>query len=354
MSKLKTKLCLYGYGLIGKYLLRELEKEGYKVEFIIDRKLAGTEVNGIKILSIEDLKKISLAKVSCIISLHNHYVDIVKLNSELSNLGFKDIFTITGLRSFLPDFNLPNGYWLNFDENLDDVKNELNTAKDHLHDAKSKEIFEKIIKYRESGSIDNYPFPSLSDEYTPNDLPKFLNPLRIIDCGAFTGVALEKFQKAGYEIDSILAFEPDPENYKKLLNNKTTAKLKIFLPLATHSEDVILKFSSDNGMGSKLDEDGGVSVQATKIDSVQIGFNPNLIKFDVEGAEIETLIGAENTIKKIRPNLCISAYHKPYHIFQIQELVQSWNLDYKFYLRVHEHNSFGVVLYCLQDSLIDK
>ena len=46
----------YGYGLIGKYLLKELEKEGYKVEFIIDRKLAGTEVNGIKILSIEDVK----------------------------------------------------------------------------------------------------------------------------------------------------------------------------------------------------------------------------------------------------------------------------------------------------------
>ena len=63
-------------------------------------------------------------------------------------------------------------------------------------------------------------------------------------------------------------------------------------------------------------------------------------------------ISAKNTIKKFRPNLCVSAYHKPYHIFQIQNLLESWDLDYKFYLRVHEHNTFGTVLYCLQDNLL--
>jgi hypothetical protein len=60
----------------------------------------------------------------------------------------------------------------------------------------------------------------------------------------------------------------------------------------------------------------------------------------------------EKTISKHRPNLCISVYHKPDDIINIPKLIKSWNLDYQFYLRVHEYNTFGVVLYCLQKDKI--
>ena len=63
-SSIKSKLCLYGLGSIGDYLLDILKKKGFEVEFVIDRKLAGSNRNGIPILSLEDAKKRSLNEFS--------------------------------------------------------------------------------------------------------------------------------------------------------------------------------------------------------------------------------------------------------------------------------------------------
>ena len=99
-------------------------------------------------------------------------------------------------------------------------------------------------------------------------------------------------------------------------------------------------------MGSALNESGDHLIQCVKIDSVIREWEPNLIKFDVEGAEYESLLGSERIIRAVKPNLCVSIYHKPEHIFNLGLLIASWNLDYKFYIRIHEWNTFGVVLYC--------
>ena len=68
---------------------------------------------------------------------------------------------------------------------------------------------------------------------------------------------------------------------------------------------------------------------------------------DIEGAEIEALQGAQNTIKKYKPTLAISLYHKPEHLFTIPLLINSWNLGYKFYIRSHGNNLLETVLYCV-------
>jgi hypothetical protein len=79
----------------------------------------------------------------------------------------------------------------------------------------------------------------------------------------------------------------------------------------------------------------------------------NLIKLDVEGAEIETLKGMEQLIRSQRPNLLVSAYHTPGHLHELAELIESWQLGYSFHLRMHEYNTFGVVLYCLRNRMLE-
>ena len=58
----------------------------------------------------------------------------------------------------------------------------------------------------------------------------------------------------------------------------------------------------------------------------------DLIKMDIEGAELQALIGAEKTIKKYKPVLVISLYHKLEHIWQIPEFINNLDLNYRFYI----------------------
>ena len=68
---------------------------------------------------------------------------------------------------------------------------------------------------------------------------------------------------------------------------------------------------------------------------------------DIEGAEIEAIKGARNTISKHKPDLAISVYHKIEHLWEIPLLIKSLKSNYKFYLRSHEHFNQETVLYAV-------
>ena len=59
----------------------------------------------------------------------------------------------------------------------------------------------------------------------------------------------------------------------------------------------------------------------------------NYIKYDVEGAEKEALLGSLETIKAHRPALLVSAYHRSEDIFELPLLLNTLEPSYKLYLR---------------------
>lgn len=59
----------------------------------------------------------------------------------------------------------------------------------------------------------------------------------------------------------------------------------------------------------------------------------DFIKMDIEGAELEALKGAENTIRRDRPKLAISVYHNLHDFWTIPQWIDGLNLGYRFYLR---------------------
>ncbi len=77
------------------------------------------------------------------------------------------------------------------------------------------------------------------------------------------------------------------------------------------------------------------------------GERATFIKLDVEGAELETLKGAERTIKEYKPRLAISIYHKPSDIYEIPELLMEYRSDYKFYIRHYTSYVWETVLYAI-------
>jgi FkbM family methyltransferase len=72
----------------------------------------------------------------------------------------------------------------------------------------------------------------------------------------------------------------------------------------------------------------------------------DFIKMDIEGAEVPALNGARNTIKKFKPKLAISVYHKWDDLREIPKLIHGIRDDYEFYLDCTTGFGGEAVLYC--------
>lgn len=78
--------------------------------------------------------------------------------------------------------------------------------------------------------------------------------------------------------------------------------------------------------------------------------HPSFIKMDIEGAELDALIGARHSIEKDLPVLAISAYHQPDHVWRIPLLIQSFSDQYRFFLRSHNEEGWDLVCYAVPIS----
>ena len=56
-------------------------------------------------------------------------------------------------------------------------------------------------------------------------------------------------------------------------------------------------------------------------------------KRDIEGAELAALKGAEQSIRRFKPDMAITVYHTLTDFWEIPKYLNSLCLDYEFYLR---------------------
>lgn len=71
------------------------------------------------------------------------------------------------------------------------------------------------------------------------------------------------------------------------------------------------------------------------------------IKLDVEGAERDVLEGAAAFILKWKPKMAISAYHRPYDLWDLREYVSALCPSYRFEFR---HYPIDVTDYWLSEQ----
>jgi hypothetical protein len=71
----------------------------------------------------------------------------------------------------------------------------------------------------------------------------------------------------------------------------------------------------------------------------------DFIKMDIEGAEDAALSGAAETIRRFRPKLAISAYHKPDDMIVLPRRIRSILPAYSFYLEHYTIHQEETVLY---------
>ena len=76
-----------------------------------------------------------------------------------------------------------------------------------------------------------------------------------------------------------------------------------------------------------------------------------MIKMDIEGAELDALYGAKNTIRKYKPLLAICVYHKREDMLTIPQYIKSIVPEYRFFLRAYEKTATELVLYAVCDVI---
>jgi hypothetical protein len=101
------------------------------------------------------------------------------------------------------------------------------------------------------------------------------------------------------------------------------------------------------GEGSRISGDGGCEVQIVTLDQALQDLKPTYLKFDIEGSELDALVGATETIRRHRPKLAVCVYHVPDHLWRIplklNELVPNSTLT----LRTYNADGFECVCYCI-------
>ncbi len=172
-----------------------------------------------------------------------------------------------------------------------------------------------------------------------------------IDGGTYDGMTSRRFATwCGGNYDRILAFEPDGNNYQrllKMLEQDPLPNMKVW-NRGLWNGSTVLRFAEKGTQGSGIsDQEDAVEIHTISIDEALEGKRATLIKLDVEGAEYETLFGAKDTITKYHPRMAISIYHKPEDIFVLPELVLSFSEDYRFYLRHYQMSRFETILYAI-------
>jgi FkbM family methyltransferase len=75
----------------------------------------------------------------------------------------------------------------------------------------------------------------------------------------------------------------------------------------------------------------------------------DFIKLDIEGYELQALQGAEQTIKKFRPKLAISLYHKYEDLYKIPVYIKELDLGYKLYFEHYTIFNEETVLYAIAE-----
>jgi FkbM family methyltransferase len=171
----------------------------------------------------------------------------------------------------------------------------------------------------------------------------------VIDGGAFKGETAFWFLSKG--AGKVHAFEPDNINFqvlsKNVMLNKVEGKI---IPIKTSLSDKngmsrmkMIGSGSSSSLGN-----GGTEVECIILDSFMVKnslSSIDFIKLDVEGAETEVLRGATETIKRFRPKIAISVYHKPDDTVEIPTFLCNLLPEAKFYLRHFSDNISETILF---------
>jgi len=208
-----------------------------------------------------------------------------------------------------------------------------------LADLRSKYIYRKVFENILNGILWDQKLYSPSPYFGNDLIGRLSNDGVFIFAGAFNGKHIVRARINNPDC-SILAMEPSKHWFGFIQKQfSTDANLEIGNALFWN-ETTELGYYEDkknNGLGASIVHDRSQAdylLNTTTIDDALNNRRASQIALDIEGAEQKALLGARNTIKRDKPNLCICLYHSLDDYFRIPQIVNDYG-GYKLYIKQH-------------------
>jgi FkbM family methyltransferase len=344
------RLVIFGAGGLGKRIARNVGVLGHRPLAFCDnnRTLWNTEIEGVQVLSPASAASAFPKAVFMVAIWHPSQVEGLRHRiAELTKQGCENVTCFIPLFWSFPEMFLPNMFW-EVPSRLIEQSSHINAARDVL-DKAGQEEFDRQLQFRLTGDVMCLREPEPGLQYFPEGLFRLSPEETFVDCGAYDGDTVRDFmQVSSGHFRRVIAFEADAQNFHKLEHSSQDTRVSV-LPYAVGAKSGVLRLSS-SGASSSISESGDHEVHCTALDDALADEQPTFIKMDIEGSEIDALMGAAATIRRFRPKLAICIYHRPDHLWRIPLLLKNLFPDSLLTLRSHMYDGFDTVCYCLPRS----
>lgn len=361
MGDLSERIVLYGAGSSGIAFLYCLRGVGIEPKFFADGNPNkwGSLCEGIEIIDYKDIVPRLGKNALVIVTINTDGVRYCKsfdealragghggVHNNLREAGCKNVIDYTYFRRcrdlFAGDrYNLPSCSDVRC---MERNKDKICDAYKLLSDEKSREIYEKLVRFRLLDDTIKIPTTSQDKQYFEYDyFPKREDEI-FVDCGAYNGISLRAFLKENNgRIKKYYGLEPDAANYEKLkeyiakLPADIRDKTKIYGKCA-YDDTGYLNLYALSGPGSFIADIGTQSTEGIMIDDMVDSEGATFIKMNIEGSELAALRGAKTVISDFKPRLAIAGYHKTWDLWEVPFLIHEYNKEYSLHLRSYMNN----------------
>jgi len=351
-------IVLFGAGNLGQRTLTGLRKLGIEPLCFVDnnKSLWGKDRNGIPVLSPAEGVALYGNRATCVVTIWRAGGGdrMAARVGQLRQLGCKTVVPFLPLYWKYSDSLLPH-YMHDLPHRVHAQADRVRQAFRLMADDASRREYLAQMRFRLLGDFASLPAPAQGDAYFREELFSLRRDEMLVDCGAFDGDTLDLFlKKTAHSFGGAVAFEPDPENYAKLVARIDSMPSKTRERVVTHQAatgetNTRVLMDVGKGVASKIGN-GGCEVASVSLDSMLRDVPVSFIKMDIEGSELETLAGARELIRKNAPILAICAYHKQSDLWNIPLFIHDLSPDYSFHLRPHDLEGWDVVCYAIPAS----
>ncbi len=329
LSAQSRPIMVYGMGNGADKLFERFEKYNISVSevFASDGFVRGHSFRGFKVKSFSEIKE--------------NYSDFVIVLSFASNR--EDVIDmLAGINAqydmYVPDMPVAgiHGY---FDREFYNSNYEsIVSAYHRLEDNVSRNTFAAVVNYKLYGRMDYLlgAYSSKDDMYKLFDCENIEN---IIDAGAYNGDTIREAKGYFANLKKVFAIEPDNRNFKKLLKY-SEAEHEIDIKTvnsAAWCESGTGEFSDSGNRNSSISSTASYEHSKTNVSLIRpddiTDVRIDYIKYDVEGAEFEALVGSEGLISEYHPELLVSIYHRSRDLFHLVNYLGDKYPFYKMYIR---------------------